>query len=51
MNFKVYNQDGSFLVVNSMRNLAELTGATKEQAQKIYYKGAGYINGFEVIKL
>lgn len=51
MLFKVYDKDGNKIFANSIRELAETTGSTLEQARQIYYKRVGNLNGFEVIKL
>lgn len=49
MLFKVYNQDGNFIIIESIHELSELCGITTKQARSIFYKKAATVNGFEII--
>jgi hypothetical protein len=51
MLFKVYAPDGSFLMAESIHELADLCGISQAEARKIYYRKASIVNGFEIINL
>ena len=51
MLFKVYNQDGTFLMAESIRELADLCGVSLKVARNAYYQKVSRFNDFDVINL
>lgn len=51
MIFKVYNEEleSGFIMIESIKELADVCGVTKEEARKAYYRKAMVLNGYEVI--
>ena len=51
MLFKIYNQDGTFLMAESIRELADLCGVSLKVARNAYYQKVSRFNDFDVINL
>lgn len=49
--YKVYNEEGDMMMLNSLTLVAELTEATPEQIRKLFTSKSGCmnINGYAVI--
>lgn len=51
MIFKVYNEEAEngFIIVDSIRELADVCNTTTSEARKAFYNGVSVINGYNVI--
>lgn len=51
MIFKVYNPetDNGFIIIESIKELAEVCNTTPNEAKKAYYNSVTVINGYDVI--
>ena len=51
MIFKVYNEelDNGFIIVESIKELADVCNTTPNEARKAFYNSVTVINGYDVI--
>ncbi|MCC6452061.1 MAG: hypothetical protein IT171_04165 [Acidobacteria bacterium] len=47
--YKIYGEEGNWIIVGSLSEVAELTGATPEQISRIFTSRFLRVNGYEVL--